>query len=66
MILVIQWLHVLLGIFWFGGSLYLNFMVVPVVLFNSPKFTSPLTNSQMPVEKEAAPPSNPPEEIPLP
>jgi branched-subunit amino acid ABC-type transport system permease component len=32
MILVIQWLHVLLGIFWFGGSLYLNVMVVPVVL----------------------------------
>lgn len=32
MILVIQWLHVLLGIFWFGGSLYLNFMAVPVVL----------------------------------
>jgi branched-subunit amino acid ABC-type transport system permease component len=31
-VLVIQWLHVLLGIFWFGGSLYLNFMVVPVVL----------------------------------
>ncbi|HEX9131888.1 MAG TPA: hypothetical protein VF844_06325 [Ktedonobacteraceae bacterium] len=32
MVLVIQWLHVLLGIFWFGGSLYLNFMVVPVLL----------------------------------
>jgi uncharacterized membrane protein len=31
-LIVIQWLHVLLGIFWFGGSLYLNFMVVPVVL----------------------------------
>jgi uncharacterized membrane protein len=31
-LMVIQWLHVLLGIFWFGGSLYLNFMVVPVVL----------------------------------
>ncbi len=31
-VLVLQWLHVLLGIFWFGGSLYLNFMVVPVVL----------------------------------
>lgn len=32
MVLVIQWLHVLLGIFWFGGSLYLNFMLVPVLL----------------------------------
>ena len=32
MILVLQWLHVLLGIFWFGGSLYLNVMVIPVVL----------------------------------
>ena len=32
MVLVMQWLHVLLGIFWFGGSLYLNFMVVPVLL----------------------------------
>ncbi len=31
-LIVIQWLHVLLGIFWVGGSLYLNFMVVPVVL----------------------------------
>jgi uncharacterized membrane protein len=32
MVLVLQWLHVLMGIFWFGGSLYLNFMVVPVLL----------------------------------
>ena len=32
MVLLIQWLHVLLGIFWFGGSLYLNFMVIPVLL----------------------------------
>jgi branched-subunit amino acid ABC-type transport system permease component len=32
MVLVIQWLHVLLGIFWFGSSLYLNFMGVPVLL----------------------------------
>lgn len=31
-IVVLQWLHVLLGIFWFGGSLYLNVMVIPVVL----------------------------------
>src|SRR5260370_16886025 len=32
MIMVIQWFHECLGIFWFGGSLYLNFMVVPVIL----------------------------------
>jgi len=32
MIIVIQWFHEFLGIFWFGGSLYLNFMVVPVIL----------------------------------
>jgi uncharacterized membrane protein len=31
-LIVIQWLHVFLGIFWFGSSLYLNFMVVPVLL----------------------------------
>ena len=31
-LIVIQWLHVLLGIFWFGSSLYLNFMVAPVLL----------------------------------
>ncbi|GCE29967.1 hypothetical protein KDA_54510 [Dictyobacter alpinus] len=32
MIIAIQWFHEFLGIFWFGGSLYLNFMVVPVIL----------------------------------
>jgi uncharacterized membrane protein len=31
-LIIIQWLHVFLGIFWFGSSLYLNFMVVPVLL----------------------------------
>jgi uncharacterized membrane protein len=31
-LIVIQWLHVFLGIFWFGSSLYLNFMVVPVLV----------------------------------
>jgi uncharacterized membrane protein len=31
-ILVIQWLRVSLGMFWFGGEMYLNFIVVPVVL----------------------------------
>ena len=32
MIIAIQWFHEFLGIFWFGGTLYLNFMVVPVIL----------------------------------
>jgi len=31
-IIVVQWLHVFLGIFWFGGTLYLNFVVIPSVL----------------------------------
>jgi uncharacterized membrane protein len=26
-----QWLHVLLGIFWFGGTLYADFVMVPAV-----------------------------------
>jgi uncharacterized membrane protein len=32
LVFVIQWVHVLLGMFWFGGEMYLNFIVVPVVL----------------------------------
>ena len=27
----IQWIHELLGIFWFGGVLYLNFVVIPAI-----------------------------------
>jgi uncharacterized membrane protein len=27
----IQWVHELLGIFWFGGVLYLNFVVIPAI-----------------------------------
>ena len=30
--IVIQWLHVFLGIFWFGGTLYLDFVIIPSVL----------------------------------
>ncbi len=30
-LIVIQWLHVLLGIFWFGSTLYLDFVVIPAV-----------------------------------
>ena len=26
-----QWIHELLGIFWFGGVLYLNFVVIPAI-----------------------------------
>jgi uncharacterized membrane protein len=31
-LIVIQWLHVLLGIFWFGSTLYLDFVVIPAVM----------------------------------
>ena len=31
-LIVIQWLHVLLGIFWFGSMLYLDFVVIPAVM----------------------------------
>lgn len=31
-IITLQWLHVLLGIFWFGGTLFLDFAVVPAVM----------------------------------
>src|SRR5579885_496679 len=31
-VLVIQWLHVLLGICWFGGVLYLDFVVIPALM----------------------------------
>lgn len=30
-LILIQWLHVLLGLFWLGGSLLLNFVVIPVI-----------------------------------
>ena len=29
--IIIQWLHVLSGIFWFGSTLYLDFVVIPAV-----------------------------------
>lgn len=31
-VLVIQWLHVLLGICWCGSTLYLDFVVIPAVM----------------------------------
>ena len=31
MIIVAQWLHVLLGIFWFGSTLYTDFILIPAV-----------------------------------
>lgn len=34
--IVVQWLHVLGGIFWFGGTLFSNFVVVPAVMGISP------------------------------
>lgn len=31
-LIVIQWLHVFLGILWFGSTLYLDFVVIPAVM----------------------------------
>jgi uncharacterized membrane protein len=31
-LIVIQWLHVLLGMFWFGSMLYLDVVVIPAVM----------------------------------
>ena len=31
-LIVIQWLHVLLGIFWFGSTLYVDFVVIPALM----------------------------------
>jgi uncharacterized membrane protein len=31
-LIVIQWLHVFLGIFWFGSTLYIDFVVIPAVM----------------------------------
>jgi len=30
--IVVQWLHVFLGIFWFGGTLYLDFIIIPSIM----------------------------------
>jgi len=30
--IVVQFLHVFLGIFWFGGTLYLDFVIIPSVM----------------------------------
>jgi hypothetical protein len=30
--LIVQWLHVLLAIYWFGGTLYLNTIVIPTLI----------------------------------
>src|SRR5438045_2159940 len=29
MLIIVQWLHVILGIFWFGTSLFTNFILIP-------------------------------------
>jgi uncharacterized membrane protein len=34
--IAIQWLHVFFGIFWFGGTLFANFVVVPAITRISP------------------------------
>jgi uncharacterized membrane protein len=28
----VQWLHIFFGIFWFGGTLYANFVMIPAIL----------------------------------
>jgi uncharacterized membrane protein len=30
-LIIIQWLHVFCGIFWFGGTLFLDFVVIPTL-----------------------------------
>lgn len=30
--IVVQWLHIFLGIFWFGGTLFLDFVVIPSIM----------------------------------
>lgn len=41
--LAIQWIHVLLALFWFGGILYLNAVVVPVLLKLPPAEQRPIS-----------------------
>ena len=31
LLVVVQWLHVFAGIFWFGGTLFLDFVVIPAL-----------------------------------
>jgi uncharacterized membrane protein len=31
-LIIVQWLHVLLGILWFGSTLYINLILIPAVL----------------------------------
>ena len=38
--IIVQWLHVILGVFWFGSNLYTNIVVIPAV------GTLPLTEQQ--------------------
>lgn len=33
---IVQWLHVFFAIFWFGGTLFANFVVVPAIMRISP------------------------------
>lgn len=32
LLIIVQWLHVFSGIFWFGGTLFLDFVVIPAVI----------------------------------
>ena len=43
--IVIQWLHVFFAIFWFGGTLFANFVVVPAVMRISPSAQKEIGNA---------------------
>jgi putative copper export protein len=38
LVFVVQWLHVLGGIFWFGGTLYVNFVAIPALRRAPPEY----------------------------
>lgn len=38
LVFVVQWLHVLGGIFWFGGTLYVTFVLIPALRRGPPEY----------------------------
>jgi putative copper export protein len=38
-----QWLHVLCGVFWFGGTLYVNFVAIPALRRTRPEYAREAT-----------------------
>lgn len=41
----VQWLHVLGGIFWFGGTLYVNFVAIPAIMRTPPEHAREVTRA---------------------